>query len=305
MDRDDAAARWELVLPHREALVRVARSRGKTADDAEECAHEAMLRAVEFPALDPDRVLPFLVTTTIRLCADDGRRTVRDRRLAAKLTAWHTEQESPEDEVCGRAEAAWLAGELASLPAWQRDVLAARAEGLDGSEVARRFGVSYKTIESQLYRIRTRARGLLATTLAAMYGMSRRVVPSPKVAVVATVATAATAGLLLGGGGGRKEQPPSTTFEYVAPVADATTRAPRPRPAPTPDPARPVARQPTVPPTTAPATSPGSTPSCLADHEATGCFRPNATYGVDCVRYGVDTRQGLECKPSPSAEETG
>ena len=44
--------RWAAVSAHRARLVALARSRVPHESDAEDCAHEAMVRAVEFYGLD-------------------------------------------------------------------------------------------------------------------------------------------------------------------------------------------------------------------------------------------------------------
>nr|MDT0664477.1 sigma factor [Micromonospora sp. DSM 115978] len=41
--------RWSLLVPHRERLVRIARRRLPSLADAEDCVHEALVRAAAFP----------------------------------------------------------------------------------------------------------------------------------------------------------------------------------------------------------------------------------------------------------------
>src|SRR4051794_9171891 len=67
VDDVERLRRWQLVLPHRPYLVRIAVRRGLAWHDAEDCAQEAMVRAVGFATLDETRVLEFLATTTMRL----------------------------------------------------------------------------------------------------------------------------------------------------------------------------------------------------------------------------------------------
>jgi RNA polymerase sigma-70 factor (ECF subfamily) len=142
--------RWDLVWPHRDALLRIARRRTVSAHDAEDCVSEAMLRTVLHPALDPARVGAFLTAVTVRLCADLHRDRARCDRLAARQSGDDRLVPTPEAEVCDRAEALWLAGVLVrSLSPRERAAIRARADGDRPDGVAAR---------AALTRARTKAR---------------------------------------------------------------------------------------------------------------------------------------------------
>lgn len=157
--------RWIAVYAHRDRLLRLARARVGDPHDAEDCVSEAMLRCVEFEALDEERLGQFLTTVTVRLCADVHRRNVRGDKLSRKLAGYASVEPGPEEAICDRAESAWLTGHLADLPARQREIVAARAEGLSCAAVAERLVVSYTAIESALARVRRSMRVTLESTL--------------------------------------------------------------------------------------------------------------------------------------------
>ena len=157
--------RWQLVLPHREYLLRLALSKGVSPQDAEDCVQEAMLRCVQFADLDPTRVIAFLTTIVSRLCTDTHRSRVREDRLAVKLTAYDGVEPPADERVCERAEAEWISVRIAALPERQRAVLAARADGQSCGEIAERLAVSYKVVESALSRARAHLRATLVASL--------------------------------------------------------------------------------------------------------------------------------------------
>jgi DNA-directed RNA polymerase specialized sigma24 family protein len=115
MSPDTARRRWAAVTAQRERLLRIARARTLNEQDAEDCVQEAMLRCVEFAGLDEVRLEAFLTTVTIRLCADTHRvRRQRDR--AAPRLAGPALAPGPEEDVCDRAEADWVAHRFRALP---------------------------------------------------------------------------------------------------------------------------------------------------------------------------------------------
>ncbi|CAM5361097.1 hypothetical protein SVIOM74S_09467 [Streptomyces violarus] len=65
-----ADERWRRMWSHREHLLKVARRRSMSPEDAEDAVHEAMLRAAERPDLDEERLAAWLTTVTMRLCVD-------------------------------------------------------------------------------------------------------------------------------------------------------------------------------------------------------------------------------------------
>ena len=153
-------ALWAEISAHRGRLMRLAQSRGLSADDAEDCVSEAMLRCVEFERLDQERLGAFLTTVTIRLCADGHRaRKYRDR-LTHRLSAEPTIHPAADDAVCDQAEATWLAAQIDGLPARQQAVVYARAEGLSAAEIAERLRMSRTAVESQIARARAALRSV-------------------------------------------------------------------------------------------------------------------------------------------------
>src|SRR2546422_9003974 len=65
-----ADERWQRMWNHREQLLRVARRRSMSQEDAEDAVHEAMLRAAERPDLDDERLGAWLTAVTMRRGVD-------------------------------------------------------------------------------------------------------------------------------------------------------------------------------------------------------------------------------------------
>jgi RNA polymerase sigma factor (sigma-70 family) len=149
---------WELVLPHRERLLRIARRRLPTLEDAEDCVQEALIRAACAAGLDAARVGQFVTSILVRLCVDHARGVSAAQRALAR--AFHTQRDaSPEDAICDHAEASWISEHLVErLSTRERDVLRARADGLSTREAAQRLNISGKAAEAALTRARGRIR---------------------------------------------------------------------------------------------------------------------------------------------------
>jgi RNA polymerase sigma factor (sigma-70 family) len=153
---------WELVLPHRERLLRIARRRLPTLEDAEDCVQEALIRAACSAGLDASRVGQFVTAILVRLCVDHARAASAARRVQARLCEGQGDA-SPEDAICDHAQASWIMEHLLEqLPTRQRDVLRVRADGLSTREAARLLDISEKAAESALTRARGRIRALAA-----------------------------------------------------------------------------------------------------------------------------------------------
>lgn len=169
------AGRWQQIWNHRGQLLKVARRRSMSLQDAEDAVHEAMARAAERPHLDGDRLGAWLTSVTVRLCIDQHRQLSRDagicRRAGSMLTVPSTMPH--EEAVCDRAEARWLALQGAELPKNQVEALRLKAQDLDVAQVAQRMGLTYKAAESLLGRARRTLRAVLAATLAVAVGMWR------------------------------------------------------------------------------------------------------------------------------------
>jgi RNA polymerase sigma factor (sigma-70 family) len=194
--------RWRRTWSHREQLLRVARRRSASAEDAEDAVQEAMLRAVENTHVEDERLGAWLTTVTMRLCVDRHRQLSREAEVGNRSILARSPSTTVEEEVCDRAEARWLAGRSGDLPARQAEALWLKAEDLDVGQVARKMGLSYRTVESLLARARRTLRNALAGTLAlALWvcgrGRSRTGGSGQVTAAVSTAATLAAVGLAL------------------------------------------------------------------------------------------------------------
>ncbi|WP_260327003.1 RNA polymerase sigma factor [Streptomyces sp. TLI_185] len=205
---------------HREQLLRVARRRSMSQEDAEDAVHEAMLRAAERPDLDDERLGAWLTTVTMRLCVDRYRQVNREAEVRTSPTLIAPGPVPVEEAVCDRAEAKWLAVRHGELPARQAEALRLKSEDLDVSQVAVRMGLSYRTVESLLARARRTLRASLAGTLGFVLflfgrGRLRAGGKAQAVAAASTAATLAVAGFVLpyalDGGRPATTSPPATS----------------------------------------------------------------------------------------------
>ncbi|WP_241266574.1 RNA polymerase sigma factor [Streptomyces scabichelini] len=194
--------RWQRMWSHREHLLKVARRRSMSLEDAEDAVHEAMLRAAERPDLDDERLAAWLTTVTMRLCVDRHRQVNREAEVRTSPILIAPGPIPVEEAVCDRAEAKWLAVRSGELPARQAEALRLKSEDLDVGEVALKMGLSYRTVESLLARARRTLRNSLAGTLGLALFLCGRGRPragghAQAVAVASTAATLAVAGLVL------------------------------------------------------------------------------------------------------------
>ncbi|MFJ8532793.1 sigma-70 family RNA polymerase sigma factor [Streptomyces sp. NPDC093591] len=201
-EMDAADERWQRMWGHREQLLKVARRRSMSAEDAEDAVHEAMLRAAERPDLDDERLAAWLTTVTMRLCVDRYRQVNREAVVHTSPTLITPGPVPVEEAVCDRAEAKWLAVRSGELPARQAEALRLKSEDLDVGQVAVKMGLSYRTVESLLARARRTLRQSLAATLGCAlfligWGRPRPAGKAPAMAVASTAATLAMAGLVL------------------------------------------------------------------------------------------------------------
>lgn len=298
---------WLLVLAHRERLLRLSRARTASAQDAEDCVQEAMLRCVEFKNLDESRLGPFLTTVTLRLCADRYRERANEERLRRRLGPGELEAPGPEDDVCDRSEAVWLATRFGELTPRQQEIVRAREAGLSCAEVASRLQVSYVSVESSLARARSRFRDALSKTLGVLTPSAWR---WQTVAVEAATVTAIAVGGI-GGGTVVVAAPPAVppVPRVSAPVVPAIRPVPRPA---APAPAR-------VPRATAPRVvaaapvpvsflpsgptdkKPRPEPIAEAGGWELGENERDDDYTTEerlehCVRYGVQLTGGIRCR---------
>lgn len=194
-----SSGRWMQIWGHRPLLLAVARRHAGCTEDGEDAVHEAMLRAAERPEIGDDRLLPWLITVTRRLCADGHRRRAREARRWVRMSAQARvadPEQRPEEEACRRAEAAWAAARAAGLPRRQAEALQLTAAGCDVGQVAASLGVSYRTAESLLARARRTMRAGLAVGVGFLAWAGRVCcgpAGGPVPATVAFVAAAAAA----------------------------------------------------------------------------------------------------------------
>lgn len=160
------SVRWQRIWSHREQLLKVARRRSASVEDAEDAVHEAMVRAAERANVDDDRLGAWLTSVTVRLCVDRFRQVNREAQAHTRWVRTIPGTVTVEEAVCNRAEATWLAGRSGDLPKRQAEALGLQAEGLDLSEIARHMGLSYRAVQSLLARARRILRAVLAGTLA-------------------------------------------------------------------------------------------------------------------------------------------
>ncbi len=160
--RDDTGVTWDDLVEHRERLLRIARRRLPLAADAEDCVHEAMLRAAGLPDVAADRVGPLLTTITVRLCVDWQRRHTVANRAIARYGGRRDVAADPIEELIDRAEATSLRAAVDRLADTERAVMLARADGQTVSETARRLGITYKAVECAYTRARRKLRVVLA-----------------------------------------------------------------------------------------------------------------------------------------------
>jgi RNA polymerase sigma factor (sigma-70 family) len=170
-DRGDE--RWRRMWSHREQLLKVARRRSMSVEDAEDAVHEAMLRAGENPNIDDERLAAWLTTVTVRLCVDRYRQLNREAEVGSRSALAAPAPVPVEEAVCDQAEAKWLERRSKSLPARQAEALRLKSEELDVGQVATQMGLSYEATESLLSRARRAMRGALAGTLALIVWLVR------------------------------------------------------------------------------------------------------------------------------------
>ncbi|MFE0253291.1 sigma-70 family RNA polymerase sigma factor [Streptomyces sp. NPDC059010] len=242
-ERYAADERWQRMWSHREQLLKVARRRSMSAEDAEDAVHEAMLRAAERPDLDDQRLAAWLTTVTMRLCVDRYRQVNREAEVRTSPPLVAPGPVPVDEAVCDRAEAKWLAVRSGELPARQAEALRLKSQDLDVGQVAVRMGLSYRTVESLLARARRTLRQSLAATLGFAlfligWGRPRGAGRVQAVGVASTAATLVVAGFVLpyaldsdggAGGGGTAPRPVVATPGVEALRTDGSGEGRTPR----------------------------------------------------------------------------
>jgi RNA polymerase sigma factor (sigma-70 family) len=175
LDAAALARRWAIAEAERSTLVRIARRAGLTDLDAEDCVQEAILKVVPRAGVDESRMAGLLVTVVRRRAIDIHRRAQAAARASKRLQAVAPcDADTPDVLLCDRAEAEWSATVVEQLPAFQRQVLMARADGRSWNEIAHDLSTTVKAVESAVSRARASVRLALASTLGIAIALARR-----------------------------------------------------------------------------------------------------------------------------------
>lgn len=234
-----AEDRWLEAWQQRDRLLRIARRRVPTREDAEDVVAEAIQRAGAQTDLPVSAVPAWVTRVTINLCVD------RQRRLATQRAALHRAELRPEvlptheDAVVARAEAAWLTGKIEELPLRQALAVRLRADGISNAEIATLLEVTQASVDGLLKRSRAALRGALQAAGAVIAAAWAAVFHSRKTAVVLVAAASVLMVLLpwtgdpgapgstLPAAPGMVALPPSTASVSSAATAGAVVSGPR------------------------------------------------------------------------------
>lgn len=164
--------RWQLAWDQRPLLLAMARSR-VSWHEAEDVVSEALLRAQRATDVPTSALRSWLVTTTLRLCADMHRASAREMRRRQQLSGRTLAQvPGPEDDVADRDQARWFASQVKRLPEHQAEAIELRSAGHEISSIAGRMNLPYKAVESLLSRARKSLRGWAAAAVG-VWALSR------------------------------------------------------------------------------------------------------------------------------------
>lgn len=187
--------RWSFLHAMRGQLIAQARASGLTAEEAEDVASEAILRAARQQDLDLERAAGWLRVVARRLAVDVFRQRPSPR-LLERLDGHAAHAVHPQEAVDDRLEAQWVAGIVRALPARQRFVLEERAAEARFEDIADRLGTPYKTVESLASRGRATVRRALASTLGLTAALATGLRRSARPAAGVLVASALPAGAI-------------------------------------------------------------------------------------------------------------
>jgi RNA polymerase sigma factor (sigma-70 family) len=183
--------RWAAAWQHRSLLLGVARQR-VDAHLAEDVVSEAMLRAATAGEIRELALRSWLVTTTIRLCADVHRKREREARRDVRLTSYElTVVPAVDEDVVDDLQAQWLETQVDRLPERQARALHLRAKGHDIGAIAVAMVLPYKSVESLLSRGRGSLRGWAGALLLTVGGWRTLAKRKAQVHVAAATLTAA------------------------------------------------------------------------------------------------------------------
>lgn len=158
-DVDDDLDRWFVreILAHEAALVRYLRRVWRSQDDVLDLRQETYLRVYEAAAISRPRApKSYMFTTARNLMADRVRRgRVVSIEAAGYLGASNVliDEVSPERHTSAHEQLRRLATAFDALPPKCREVMwLRRVDGLSQKEVAKRLGVTAKTVEKHIAR---------------------------------------------------------------------------------------------------------------------------------------------------------
>jgi RNA polymerase sigma factor (sigma-70 family) len=140
--------------------LRLCLAAGATAEEAEDCVHEALVELLEVD--DPTSVRApagWVATVSRRRLVDQVRRRSRER-VAGQREPAAIAPADPADLVADHDLARWLVRSIAELPVTTQEVCAAIGEGKSQAEVALELGLTTRAVESHLTRARRRLRKL-------------------------------------------------------------------------------------------------------------------------------------------------
>jgi RNA polymerase sigma factor (sigma-70 family) len=163
---DDAGARDALLAGLLPVIRGHARLLCHAGEDAEDAAQEAMLLVHRhLDSLTSDEALiPWVWTLTRSACQRLRRRRRVSTEGGDRLDDVEDDGLSPEDLAQLQDRARRVRAAIASLPPGDRSVLVLRdLQGLDGTEAARRLGLSLEALKSRLHRARQHLRQALLT----------------------------------------------------------------------------------------------------------------------------------------------
>lgn len=183
---------WETWSSRRALAVREAARVLGQRDDAEDCAHDALLVALDRPELldNARREAGWITVVARRRAVDHIRRQARTAALSHSFGDPDQRLEPDfSDEVASRLTAQVLAEDIAELPAATQSVLRQLAAGGTTADAAQALGITKRSADSHLHRARRHLRDRWMSALAALTGaftLARRPARGAVVALAAT-----------------------------------------------------------------------------------------------------------------------
>lgn len=156
-DADDGAPDtgvWAVLAQHGPWLLAHARRKYPGEHYAEDAAHDALLRALTVPQLEASRVRGLLVRLLHQAVGDRRRAATRQARLAGHAGLHDRSQTGPEEEVCDRADGAWLLAQADLLRHRERQALLHRVDGHPSEVIAELLSTSPAAVDAAVYRAR-------------------------------------------------------------------------------------------------------------------------------------------------------